>query len=230
MERSFALPAEAGAAARGEGFPLLARLLRPPLRRVLASRFDLAVEGLQHVPLAGGCLVAANHHNYLDGVVLAVTVPRPLAFLVMPRVYRASPVHPWLHDHIGSIELRTDRADPGALRRALAALRAGRALGIFPEGPFSVRGQLEPGLRGVALLALRAGVPVVPAGILGTYEALAGRRAYLPRRHPLAIRFGPPRRFGPGDGGDARTARARVTGQIMDDIAGLLAGADRSDR
>ena len=61
--------------------------------------------------------------------------------------------------------------------------------------------------------------PVVPAGIRGTYAALVGRRAYVPRRHPLAVSFGAPRRFGP-DGG--RTARADVTQRIMDDIASLL--------
>ena len=95
-------------------------------------------------------------------------------------------------------------------------------VGIFPEGPFSVRGRLERGLPGVALLALRAGVPVVPAGIRGTYEALRGRRMYLPRRRPLAVRFGTPRRFALDSAG-GRAARDEVTRRIMDDIARLLA-------
>jgi 1-acyl-sn-glycerol-3-phosphate acyltransferase len=93
-------------------------------------------------------------------------------------------------------------------------------VGIFPEGPFSVAGRLERGLPGVGLLALRAGVPVVPAGIRGTYQALVGRRAHVPRRHPLAVRFGPPRRFATDDRG--RLARGRITQRIMDDIAALL--------
>jgi 1-acyl-sn-glycerol-3-phosphate acyltransferase len=74
------------------------------------------------------------------------------------------------------------------------------------------------------LLALRSGVPVVPAAIRGTYEALAGRRFYVPRRHPLAVRFGPARRFTrPGGLSSARAARQDVTARIMADIAGLLA-------
>jgi 1-acyl-sn-glycerol-3-phosphate acyltransferase len=84
-----------------------------------------------------------------------------------------------------------------------------------------VRGRLERGLPGVALLALRAGVPVVPAGIRGTYEALTGRRMYVPRRGPLAVRFGAPRRFAVGRAG-GRAARDHVTRRIMDDIAALL--------
>jgi 1-acyl-sn-glycerol-3-phosphate acyltransferase len=199
--------------------PFLYRLLRDPIRRVLERFFDFRVEGVEHLPADGPVIVAGNHHNYLDGVVLAAASPRPIAFLVMPRVWRATPFHPFLHRHIGSIPLDVSRPDVGALRRALSALADARAVGIFPEGPFSVNGRLEPGLPGVGLLALRSGAPVVPAGIHGTYAALVGRRAYVPRRHPLAVRFGPPRRFARGEG---RAARADATRRIMDDIAALL--------
>ena len=202
--------------------PFLYRALRPPLRRALVRWFDLRVDGLEHLPASGPYLIAANHHNYLDGIVLGVTVPEPISFLVMPRVWRATPLHPLFHRNIRSIPIDLERADVGALRRALQILQEGRVVGIFPEGPFSVRGRLELGLPGVALLALRSGVPVVPAGIRGTYEALAGRRGYIPRRVPIGVRFGPARCFA-GEGFRARrNARVHVTRRIMDDIAALL--------
>ncbi|MGH7392381.1 MAG: lysophospholipid acyltransferase family protein [Candidatus Rokuibacteriota bacterium] len=222
MAPSAAVTVKPRAATGGATEPLLYRLLRAPVRAALERFFDLRVDGLAHVPARGPYIVAANHHNYLDGVVLAVTAPAPVGFLVMPRVWRATPLHPLLFRHLGSIPLRLDRPDAGGLRAALAALQDGRVVGIFPEGPFSVRGRLEPGLPGVALLALRSGVPVVPAGIRGTYEALAGRRLHVPRRHPLRVRFGAPRRFTAG--GDAgRATRLTVTDRIMADIADLLA-------
>lgn len=221
MSHSTALPASSGVGRATSEFPLLYRALRAPVRGVLERWFGLSVEGLEHVPQRGPYLVAANHHNYLDGVVLGVSVPAPIAFLVMPRVWRATPLHPPFHRHIGSIPLQLDRGDVGALRRALAALERGGVVGIFPEGPFSVRGRLERGLPGVALLALRSGVPVVPAGIRGTWQALHGRRFYVPRATPLAVRFGPPRRFAL-NGGSARAARLEVTERIMADIAALL--------
>jgi 1-acyl-sn-glycerol-3-phosphate acyltransferase len=192
------------------------------VRAALGRWFDLRVEGLEHLPAAGPYIVAANHHNYLDGVVLAVVLPEPVSFLVMPRVWRATPLHPLLHRHIGSIPLNLAGADVGALRGALRALQDGRVVGIFPEGPFSVAGRLERGLPGVGLLALRAGVPVVPAGIRGTYQALAGRRGYVPRRHPLAVRFGPPLDV-TADTGRGRPARRHLTQRIMNEIATLLA-------
>ena len=221
MFRSTALEAGAGVAAPATPFPLLYQALRIPARAMLEHWFDLTIEGLEHVPARGPYIIAANHHNYLDGVVLGVALPHPIAFLVMPRVWRATPLHPLLHRRIGSIPLNLARPDVSALRRALATLQASGVVGIFPEGPFSVRGRLERGLPGVALLALRAGVPVVPAGIRGTYEALIGRRMYVPRRRPLGVRFGAPRQFAPGRAG-GRVARDQVTRRIMDDIAALL--------
>src|SRR6266850_6969063 len=139
--------------------PWLYRTLRGPVRKALARWFDLRIDGLEHLPSSGPYLIAANHHNYLDGVVLAAALPAPIAFLVMPRVWRATPLHPWLHRRLGSIPLRLERPDVGALRGALRALEDGRVVGIFPEGPFSVCGRLERGLPGVGLLAARAGVP-----------------------------------------------------------------------
>jgi 1-acyl-sn-glycerol-3-phosphate acyltransferase len=219
MARSTALQEKVACVSPAPPFPFLYRLLRDPIRLVLERFFSFRVEGLEHLPAHGPVIVAANHHNYLDGIVLAAAAERPIGFLVMPRVWRATPLHPVFHRHIGSIPLNLTRPDVGALRSALGALGDGRVVGIFPEGPFSLNGRLEPGLPGVGLLALRSGAPVVPAGIHGTYAALVGRRGYVPRRYPLSVRFGPPRRFPREEG---RAARAGATQRIMDDIAALL--------
>jgi 1-acyl-sn-glycerol-3-phosphate acyltransferase len=198
--------------------------------RPLATRFfPLAVEGAERLPARGPYIIAANHHNYLDGVVLGLAVPEPIAFVVMPRVYRATALHPPFHDRIGSIPINLERPDVGGLRRALKALEGGAIVGIFPEGPFSHRGRLEAGLPGVGLLALRARVAVVPAAIRGTFEALRDRRFYLPRRTPITVRFGLPRRFS-GEADQARPARAAATRRIMDDIAALLATSPHGPR
>src|SRR5262249_19718474 len=98
-----------------------------------------------------------------------------------------------------------------------------RVVGIFPEGPFSREGRLVPGQSGVAMIALRSGMPVVPAAIEGTFEALAGRRFYVPRRHPVSVRFGAPMHFGRGRHlRVTRNEREEVTRRIMSEIAALL--------
>src|SRR5262245_44341800 len=209
---------------RERAFPMLYRMIRGGCIPVLRSQFNYRITGLERLPVSGPFLLAANHHNYLDGVLLGSAVPRPISFLVMPRVYRASPLHPFFHRRIGSIPVNLERPDPGAIKRVLRALDAGRIVGIFPEGPFSREGRLVPGQPGAALIALRSGVPVVPAAIAGTYEALRGRRFYLPRQHPLSVRFGAPMHFGRRR--HCRVTRAErdeVTRRIMGEIAALLA-------
>lgn len=199
-------------------YAALKRVLPPILRRFFAFR----VTGLEHVPGRGAYIVAANHANYLDGVVLGAALPRKISFLVMPRVYRATPLHPYFHDHVGSIPVSLARPDPGAIRRALRVLEQGGVVGIFPEGPFGRHGALVRGQPGVALVALRAGVPVVPAAISGTFQALAARRIFLPRPVPLSVRFGPPLRFTTPRRRVTQGLRADVTGRIMEEIAALL--------
>ncbi|HKW93690.1 MAG TPA: lysophospholipid acyltransferase family protein [Methylomirabilota bacterium] len=212
--------------APAEAFPPLYRAAREACAPLLRRLFDLRVEGVERLPASGSFILAANHHNYLDGVVLGVASPRPIAFLVMPRVFRATPLHPPFHRRIGSIPVNLERPDPGAIKRVLRVLDAGRVVGIFPEGPFSQEGRLVRGQPGAALIALRAGVPVVPAAIEGTFEALRARRFYVPRRHPLSVRFGEPLYFGRSRRRPiARSEREDVTRRIMSEIASLLSTA-----
>lgn len=207
-----------------EPFPLLYRLLRGFSRPILRAVFDLNIEGSDRLPATGPFILAANHHNYLDGVVLGVAVPRKIAFLVMPSVYRATPLHPPFYRHVGSIPINLERPDPGAIKRTLRLLEVGGVVGIFPEGPFSLEGRLVRGQPGVALIALRSGVPVVPVGIRGTYEALAGRPWHVPRPYPLSVRFGAPLTFARfrREATIPRALREEVTRRIMAEIARVL--------
>jgi 1-acyl-sn-glycerol-3-phosphate acyltransferase len=75
----------------------------------------------------------------------------------------------------------------------------------------------------VALVALRSGVPVVPAAISGTFDALTARRFFVPRRVPLSVRFGKPLRFTTPHQRVTQGLRADLTGWIMNEIAALLA-------
>jgi len=219
------LPGAAGLSAARPSTPRfspLYRLLRGACAPMLRSMFGLEATGLEHVPAEGPFILAANHHNYLDAVVLGVAVPRHIHFLVMPRVYHATPLHPPFHRWLGSIPINLDRPDSGAIKRALAVLEGGGVVGIFPEGPFSREGRLVSGQPGVAMIALRSGVPVVPAAISGTYEALAGRRFYIPRSYPLTVRFGQPLHYGQTRRRANQANRAEITGRIMSHIAALL--------
>ncbi|HWR96928.1 MAG TPA: lysophospholipid acyltransferase family protein [Candidatus Methanoperedens sp.] len=184
--------------------------------------FRLRVEAAQRVPAAGPCILAANHASYVDPIVLAMACPRPVRFIV-DRVQYERPLVRWIARRTGAIPVENAPRDLGSLRRALLALRGGSIIGIFPEGGRSTDGALQPARAGVALLALRAGVPLLPVAILGAFAAYS-RHHLLPRPRPVTVRFGEPVRF-PAAWGD-RAAKDHIeeaTALVMERIGSLLA-------
>lgn len=197
-------------------------LLGPVLRLVYRPR----ARGLDNVPSGGGAILVANHLSALDTLLLPIVVPnRKLVFLgkaeLFDRWYSA-----WFFRAVGVIPVRRGRGSPAedALRAAVAALRQGQLVGIFPEGTRSPDGRLYRGKTGVARMALQARVAVIPVGIVGTRkERGAGRK----RR--IEIRFGKPLDFGRyhGHPDDRFVARA-VTDEVMYEIM-LLSGQEYVD-
>jgi len=152
--------------------------------------FRVRVEDVRCVPAAGPCIIAANHTSYVDPIVLWMACPRHVRFIVDREQYQRPIVH-WVADRTGAIPVENDPRDLGSLRRALQVLKDGSALGIFPEGGRSDDGSLKPAKPGAALLALRAGVPLVPAGIVGAFKAYS-RHHRFPRPRAILVRFGEP--------------------------------------
>jgi len=121
------------------------------------------------LPRTGPAILISNHTCGIDHVLLQVSCHRLLGFMVAREYYESR----WLRgicEYIGCIPVNRNGRDLAAIRAALKALEEGRVLPIFPEGhivPTSGR-QLDPMKPGSAYLAIRAGVPVVPAYISGT--------------------------------------------------------------
>lgn len=135
-------------------------------------------------------LLAGNHRGVLDGPLVAGFVPRQASFLAKSELFRGpvATVLMWF----GQIPVDRGRADREALRRAVAVLRRGEVLGMFPEGTRGA-GELESVQHGIGYVALRVpGVPIVPVACLGTERAMP-RGARLPRfRSRVDIVFGEP--------------------------------------
>ncbi len=174
-------------------------LIRPWVRTELFpyARFD--IDGVEHVPRRGPVLIAANHRSYFDVAAIALVAARlgrPVRFLAKRELFDL-PVVGWLTRALGGIPV--DRDDAGASRearsRAEAALRAGEAVIVLPQGTIP-RGAafFDPvlhGKTGTARLAASTGAPVVPVGIWGT-EAVWPRSSRIPQfagvLHPPTVR------------------------------------------
>ncbi len=123
-------------------------------------------------------------------VLLAVS-PRPVHFLVAEDMYTHRFLNPFFKalDCIPVYRTKTHNGD--ALRAAVAALEAGDVIGIFPEGTTYYQGALPQIKRGVALLALKAGVPVIPVAFRGCVETFP-EGALVPRPRQLRMRCDKP--------------------------------------
>lgn len=124
---------------------------------------------------------------------------------------------------IGQIPVDRSGKDAGqaAIREGLGVLGRGELLGIYPEGTRSHDGKLYKGKVGVAVMAIRAQVPVVPCAMVGTFEIQPPGKV-VPRIKQVTIRFGEPLDFSRYAGLENEKAAIRaVTDEIMYAILGL---------
>lgn len=196
----------------------------PPLAKAV-WRPD--VSGLEHVPATGPVLLASNHLSFADSLVIPIVVPRRVAFLAKSDYFTGPGMKGALSKawFSGLGMLPVDRDDTRAalvsLDIALGVLARGEAFGIYPEGTRSRDGRLYRGRTGVAHLALTAGAPIVPVGLVGT-ERLQPVGSRLPRVVPVSVRFGAPIEVaGRFDGVPLGRARRELTDEVMTAIAGL---------
>jgi 1-acyl-sn-glycerol-3-phosphate acyltransferase len=134
-----------------------------------ALRAEVVVQGSGNLPSSGPVVLAANHVSYLDFVVLekaAVERGRYVRFLTRYDVWKPGPLA-WAMDRMGHVPV--DRTTPvDAYLRARRLLRAGEAVGVFPEAGISYSYTVRSLMRGAVALARETGAPLVPAAIWGS--------------------------------------------------------------
>ncbi len=147
---------------------------------MLRGMYGLRVKGAKHVPREGPVLLAANHTSYLDPVIAAWPLRRPVYFLAMKSLFRNRAFGAFIAS-LGAIPLDVDRGtDKQAYGSGLRVLEAGHVLCVFPEGGRSFDGRLKPLKPGVLRLARATGAPIIPVRINGAFEAWPRTRR-LPR-------------------------------------------------
>ncbi len=181
------------------------------------------VEGLENVPRQGAFLLVGNHCSNLDppfvGWAVGHRTGRVIHFMAKAEM-RRWPIVGWLARQSGVFFVRRGQSDRAAQRLALDLLHRGRILGLFPEGTRSRDGKLREGRAGAALLAMRAGVPVLPVGVAGTHRVFPGRSRW-PHRNRVTIRIGKPFSLQASDD-LSRGVLREATDRIMREIAALL--------
>ncbi len=185
----------------------------------------LDVRGVENVPTSGPFLLVANHQSILDPILIQAVCPRPVHTMAKSTQF-TSPIFAWLMPRLLSFPVRRYEIDPQAVRYALRKLDAGEPVGVYVEGERSWDGRLQPPRLGTLRMILKAGVPVVPATIDGSYEVWPRWDRSI-RRGAIRITFGVPMRFPKLDRREEREAALEATAErIMGALAQHLGGAD----
>ena len=149
----------------------------------------VGAEKLSHFPVA---VYASNHLSYMDTPVLFAKLPFQFRILAKQMLWKV-PFVGWYLNRSGQVpvDASSPRSAVAGLLRGVAALKAGMPLVLFPEGARSPDGRLQAARSGCAFMAIRAGVPLVPLALVGTYELLP-IHVYTLRPRPLKIIVGDP--------------------------------------
>jgi 1-acyl-sn-glycerol-3-phosphate acyltransferase len=179
------------------------------------------VEGREHIPEQAPFLVVTNHLSAVDPPLLFSLIPARLRMTGMAAMtHRSDFMIGWFMDRGGAVWVRRGESDRRALRQSLEVLESGRPLGVAPEGTRSHTGALIEGKTGVAFLASKAQVPILPVAVVGTEKVLPALRRL--RRKTVHVRIETAFRLPERGDRPRREHTAYCTDLIMTRLASML--------
>lgn len=147
--------------------------------------FRVKAEGIENLEPGQNYVVCPNHKSLNDPPLLGTCVKMPLRFMAKEELFE-NKLFGALIRALGAFPVKRGEGDLAALKSAIKLLKDGENLVIFPEGARSPKEHLHKGKSGAALIAVKAGVDIVPVGIRGTYKPFK----------KMTVRFGKPIRLG----------------------------------
>ncbi len=185
---------------------------------VMRAFFGLRSFGRGNVPREGGVILAVNHASFLDPVVVGCALRRQVHYMARRTLF-------WgpfgtLIRALNAFPVDRGGADRAAVKEFVKRVRGGNAVMLFPEGTRTPDGRLGVIRRGAGALAVRAGAPVVPTYIDGTFDAWSRHRKF-PRRARLAIHFGRPIAVGRRPEESKRAQQERIRSRIVSRLRAL---------
>ena len=160
-------------------------IARIVLTRPLRWLYGCEVVGSANLPARGPAILACSHSSNMDPLLVCISYPGQIRWMSKRELWRV-PLLGWLIDRLGAFQVRRGEPDRDSIRRAHELLKGGWVVGIFPEGHRIRESGIGEFLPGVGMLALQAGVPVIPVRIHG--DERVGERLFLSRpRITLAV-------------------------------------------
>lgn len=181
----------------------------------------IEIIGIEKLPTSQ-FIIASNHLGRLDSSLLYYVFDRDDIILPTAEKYKEHPLYGRLGKVMGAIWLNRFEADIHAMKEILRRLKAGGLLAIAPEGTRSKTETLQEGKPGVAYLASKVNIPIVPIALTGTEDRLIKLNLKHFRRSHIIVQAGDPFTLPPIDSKDREASLRRATDEIMCQIAALL--------
>jgi 1-acyl-sn-glycerol-3-phosphate acyltransferase len=154
--------------------------------------YRIDTEGLERIPEEGPALLVCNHVSYMDALIVAGSVRRPVRFVMYYKIFNI-PLLRFIFRTAKAIPIAGRKEDPALLERAFEevdrALADGELVCIFPEGGLSRDGTIAPFRGGVERILGRRPVPVIPLALRGLWGSVFSRRDTALGRSRLPRRF-----------------------------------------
>jgi len=159
---------------------------------VWGAGIDLRAEGTERVDRQQRYILIANHSSYFDIPCIFAAIPQPIRFMAKVSLFKI-PIFGWALGRSGFIPIdrKNRRTAVKSFELAVARIRKGNTVVVFPEEGRSRERAMRAFQRGGFLLALRSGLPILPVAIVGTYDVFrAGAKRVTPG--PVTIKVGTP--------------------------------------
>ena len=159
-------------------------------RIVALTFFGIRSFGRENVPKKGGALLASNHQSFLDPMVVGLCLPRHVHYLARDSLFRRHAFARLLRS-VNALPVKRDTADLGAIKECLRRLKDYQLLLLFSEGTRSHDGRIAPLQPGMAMMARKAKVPLIPVVVDGAFEAWP-RSSKTCRLSNIRVMYGQP--------------------------------------
>lgn len=194
------------------------RFLMRYLAFTLLIKLD-RVEGLENVPHRGPVILYCNHIAFVDPIIIVYVLPRDIVPMAKVEVYDY-PIVGIFPKLWGVIPVHREEIDRRAVQSTLDVLKAGECVLVAPEG--TRHPQMAIGKEGIAYLANRAGVPLIPVAVQGSQGFPAFRLSNRWRNPGAQIRFGRPFIYHQEIGRPDRNMLRKMTDEAMYVLAAML--------
>jgi len=197
------------------------KTIRSFLRFIFPKIARIDIIGMDSFP-EGQFIIASNHLGRLDSALLYFLFDREDIILPTAEKYKDHPLYGCIGRALGAIWLNRVETDIHAMKEILRRLKAGGLLAIAPEGTRSKSEALQEGKPGVAFLASKVNIPIIPIALTGTEDRIIKDNMKHLRRSHIIIRVGEPFNLPAINNKDRETSLRLATDEIMCQIAAML--------